>query len=187
MNINQTNAAGDLFHHGPLFQPRRMSASRSNSAMHCKLCLPALLLTVLGIVGSAVSASGQSYSIDWSTIDGGGGTSTGGVYAVSGTIGQPDAGNLTGGSYTVIGGFWSVIQQDRVRLKLKRRANSLVLSWPVDQNGFVVQSATQLAPAVANWSTFPGTPIQVGDEFELIIGPVNTPPDPIRFFRLHKP
>jgi hypothetical protein len=29
--------------------------------------------------------------LDWFTIDGGGGTSTGGVYAVSGTIGQPDA------------------------------------------------------------------------------------------------
>ena len=28
----------------------------------------------------------QSYSIDWFTIDGGGGTSTGGVYSVSGTI-----------------------------------------------------------------------------------------------------
>jgi hypothetical protein len=31
----------------------------------------------------------QSYSIDWFTIDGGGGTSTG-VYSVSGTIGQQD-------------------------------------------------------------------------------------------------
>ena len=37
---------------------------------------------------------------------GGGGTSTGGVYSVSGTIGQPDAGLLTGGSYTLAGGFW---------------------------------------------------------------------------------
>jgi hypothetical protein len=36
---------------------------------------------------SASSASAQSYSIDWFTIDGGGGTSTGGVYSVSGTIG----------------------------------------------------------------------------------------------------
>jgi len=33
----------------------------------------------------------QQYSIDWSTIDGGGGTSTGGDYSLSGTIGQPDA------------------------------------------------------------------------------------------------
>ena len=40
----------------------------------------------------ALNASAQSYAIDWHTIDGGGGTSTGGVYAVSGTIGQHDAG-----------------------------------------------------------------------------------------------
>ena len=33
----------------------------------------------------------QSYSIDWYKIAGGGGTSTGGVYSVSGTIGQNDA------------------------------------------------------------------------------------------------
>ena len=34
----------------------------------------------------------QNIAVDWFTIDGGGGTSTGGVYSVSGTIGQPDAG-----------------------------------------------------------------------------------------------
>jgi len=34
-------------------------------------------------------------SIDWHTIDGGGGTSSGGVYSVVGTIGQPDAGGPT--------------------------------------------------------------------------------------------
>ncbi|MFN3409754.1 MAG: hypothetical protein ACK45B_12210, partial [Limisphaerales bacterium] len=38
------------------------------------------------------------YSIPWQTIDGGGGTSTGGVYRVTGTIGQPDAsGPMTSG------------------------------------------------------------------------------------------
>ena len=42
---------------------------------------------------------GQSYSIDWYKIAGGGGTSTGATYQVTGTIGQPDAsGTLTGGS-----------------------------------------------------------------------------------------
>ena len=40
---------------------------------------------------AAVSLHAQ-FVVGWSTIDGGGGTSTGGVYQVSGTIGQPDAG-----------------------------------------------------------------------------------------------
>jgi hypothetical protein len=40
-------------------------------------------------------------------VDGGGGTSQGGDYAISGTIGQPDTSPLmSGGEYTVVGGFW---------------------------------------------------------------------------------
>ena len=37
------------------------------------------------------------YSINWYTIDGGGGTSTEGAHMVSGTIGQPDAGPALSG------------------------------------------------------------------------------------------
>ena len=46
------------------------------------------------------------YEIVWHTIDGGGGTSTGGDYAMTGTIGQPDASYSQGGDYEVLGGFW---------------------------------------------------------------------------------
>ena len=66
----------------------------------------ALLLTTLPLI----SASAQSYTIDWYKIAGGGGTSTGGIYSVSGTIGQHDAGGpMTGGNYSLTGGFWSLI------------------------------------------------------------------------------
>jgi len=37
----------------------------------------------------ALSASAQSYSIDWFKVAGGGGTSTNAQYSLSGTIGQP--------------------------------------------------------------------------------------------------
>jgi hypothetical protein len=54
----------------------------------------------------AATASAQ-FSISRFTIDGGGGTrSTGGVFAVGGTIGQPDAGSLSGSTFTLDGGFW---------------------------------------------------------------------------------
>lgn len=53
-----------------------------------------------------VASADSGYSIPWFTVDGGGGTSTGGVYALSGTIGQHDAGRMTGGAYTIEGGFW---------------------------------------------------------------------------------
>ncbi len=45
------------------------------------------------------------YTIDWFRIAGGGGTSTNGLFTLSGTLGQPEAGlPLTGGIFTVIGG-----------------------------------------------------------------------------------
>ena len=47
-----------------------------------------------------------NYEISWSTIDGGGGQSSGGSYVLTSTIGQPDAGQMSGGDYRVHGGFW---------------------------------------------------------------------------------
>jgi hypothetical protein len=53
-----------------------------------------------------VSVCFADYSIDWYTIDGGGGQSSGGQYILTGTIGQPDAGYLDGDNYELLGGFW---------------------------------------------------------------------------------
>jgi hypothetical protein len=50
--------------------------------------------------------SGEGYELSWSTIDGGGGTSSGGSYVVMGTTGQPDAAYSAGGGYELLGGFW---------------------------------------------------------------------------------
>lgn len=48
--------------------------------------------------------------LKWHTIDGGGGTSSGGIFKLSATIGQPDAcapdTPMTGGIFTLVGGFW---------------------------------------------------------------------------------
>jgi hypothetical protein len=46
------------------------------------------------------------YQIVWSTIDGGGGQSSGGQYVLTGTIGQPDAASSAGSNYELLGGFW---------------------------------------------------------------------------------
>jgi hypothetical protein len=54
---------------------------------------------------AAVSVFGD-YEITRHTIDGGGGTSSGGQYIVSGTIGQHDAAYSQGGDYELLGGFW---------------------------------------------------------------------------------
>ena len=45
------------------------------------------------------------YLVDWCTIAGGGGASTGGVHSVNGPIGQHDAGGpMTGGNSSLTGG-----------------------------------------------------------------------------------
>lgn len=53
----------------------------------------------------AAPAAGD-YSIDWYTIDGGGGLSSGGDFTLTGTTGQPDADWSEGGGYELLGGFW---------------------------------------------------------------------------------
>lgn len=64
------------------------------------------MVTIIGVITTAALAIGN-FQIDWWTIDNGGGTSQGGDYAVSGSIGQPDTGpRMSGGDYTVVGGFW---------------------------------------------------------------------------------
>ena len=70
-------------------------------------------ITLIGLVVVALAlatitlAGPTNFSLDWWTVDGGGGASTGGNYAVSGTVGQTDASlALSGSQYTVTGGFW---------------------------------------------------------------------------------
>ena len=95
-------------------------------------------------------ASAQSYSIDWYTIDGGGGTSTGGVYSVSGTIGQHDAGGpMTGGNFFLTGGFWSlyaVQTLDAPLLTITYSGNQAIVSWSPSVTGWTLQTNNNLAP-----------------------------------------
>ena len=65
-----------------------------------------LLLLVAAVSVTAVLAAG-GYELPWWTVDGGGGTSNGGAYTLTGTAGQPDAGAMSGGTYTLSGGFWA--------------------------------------------------------------------------------
>ena len=103
------------------------------------------LIFLFGLLIPAISF-GQQYSIDWFKISGGGGTSTGGVYSVSGTIGQPDAGGaMTGGNYSLTGGFWSLISVVQTagapNLVISYSGNSVIVSWPNTGNYSLLQNA----------------------------------------------
>jgi hypothetical protein len=66
------------------------------------------LNTVSAILVTACAVTVQAdWTLDWHTIDGGGGRSAGGAFELTGTIGQPDASTpLAGGPYQLTGGFW---------------------------------------------------------------------------------
>ncbi len=68
--------------------------------MHTPSLAALLTATILA------STAHAQFAIDWYTIDCGGGTSAGGAFSVSGTIGQPDVGSQAGGAFQVSGGFW---------------------------------------------------------------------------------
>lgn len=95
-------------------------------------------MKIIGILGAAlvsvIGSAAGTYTIDWHKIAGGGGTSTGAVYAVSGTIGQPEAGSaMTNGQYSVTGGFWSLVQAVQTTglplLSISHAGNSVTVSW----------------------------------------------------------
>ena len=63
------------------------------------------LIALLGIV-RVVYAQTENYNLDWWTVDGGGGTASGGEYTIMSISGQHDAGKVMGDTYTLNGGFW---------------------------------------------------------------------------------
>ena len=67
--------------------------------------LAVLMMLLVVLIAPAASGDG-AYVLDWPTIDGGGGTSSGGPYTLTGTIGQPGAAYSAGGDYELLGGFW---------------------------------------------------------------------------------
>jgi hypothetical protein len=111
------------------------------------------LLLVLCLLTPAIHA--QTYSIDWYKIAGGGGSSTGGQYSVSGTIGQPDAGGaMTGGGYSLTGGFWSLISVVQTaglpNLTITHSGNSVLVSWP-NTGSYTLQQNSNLGGGT--WAT----------------------------------
>jgi hypothetical protein len=65
------------------------------------------VLSVSITAAVAQLAAPADFDHSWNTVDGGGGSSTGGEFSINGTIGQPDAGvALTGGDFELVGGFW---------------------------------------------------------------------------------
>lgn len=143
------------------------------------------LAAALAILAVFAVAQAQNYTIDWSTVDGGGGTSTGSVYSISGTIGQPDAGGtLNGGQYSLTGGFWSFVAVQTPGAPLLTikgtSTNTVLVVWPSPSAGYTLQQNT--AANTTNWQSVLTTPFDNGTTKTVIISPASG----LKFFRLAK-
>lgn len=141
-----------------------------------------LLLVILSQSLHAQSAG--PYQLDWSTVDGGGGSSSSGRYRVTGSIGQPDAGQLSGGHYLVEGGFWCelpvVLNDGDVLLKIRRApaVGYAELYWPIDVNSFAVEAANSLTSA--DWQLISEACVESATD-HIVTVPISS----YRYFRLH--
>ena len=148
-----------------------------NNLTKTLILLTALLLPAI--------AHAQNYSIDWFKLSGGGGTSTGSIYSITGTIGQPDAsGAMSGGNYSLIGGFWSLISVVQTtglpNLTITHAGNSVIVSWP-NIGSYTLQQNNNIASG--SWATSSYTITTSNGTNSITI----TPPTGNLFFRLSQP
>ena len=118
-------------------------------------------LFLLALTCAAVPLGAQQYAVPWFKIAGGGAMqSTGGVYALSGTIGQMDAGRVADtNAYRIEGGFWAIAIQQLgfPPLNITRADTNYFVSWITAEPGMILQQATTL-----------GTPTVWSDTSELV-------------------
>lgn len=118
-----------------------------------------LLFTVLIL---AQPAQAQDYDLSWYTVDGGGGESTGGDFALRGTAGQADAGALAGGDYGVLGGFWvttwSQLLTPTPTETLARTVTSTPTNTPLPPTRTFTATHTPLSPTRTATPTSPPVP-----------------------------
>ena len=140
------------------------------------------LFTLALASGNASAQSGGPFTLNWNTIDGGGGNCSGGVtpaggtkFALSGTVGQPDAGVMNGGAYSLAGGFWGGLSDipssgPPPALAIRRGAgNTVVLSWPNPSTGYVLQQTANMNGSGGGWADVNATPVVVGPNKEVTL------------------
>jgi len=185
MNTRSLNKAGQVFR-----LPRPVGTGRRPVRTDASARRPYLAILLLTLMDFCLCAMAQSYSIDWSTIDGGGGTSTGGVFTVSGTLGQPDAGRMSGGQFTVEGGFWGIMAAIQTEgaptLSIELTNGWVKVSWPAPAPDWVLTQTNRLAGAPGPpWPQVPVNQYQTNAGRIYIL----TPPQPAqnRYYQLRKP
>jgi hypothetical protein len=148
--------------------------------------LPTWCLGVLVVCIFALTSAAQQYATPWFKIAGGGGMqSTGGVYALSGTIGQVDTGRVAAtNAYRIEAGFWAVaIQQlGYPELSIMQSGTNAIVSWVTAESGLILQQTLELAIPTA-WADS-GLTVTTNATTNLVTVPLN--PAMKTFFRLRR-
>jgi hypothetical protein len=158
--------------------PQSARGLAQSKIWRCALLGICFLLSAFGF-----RAAGQSYSVDWYKVAGGGGTSTGATYQVTGTIGQHDAsGAMSGGNYSLTGGFWSLISVMQTLgappLTITHSGSTVKVLWPYPSAGWTLQQNSDLT-LPANWTPSGGISNDGVNNFITITSPTGN-----LFFRL---
>jgi hypothetical protein len=125
------------------------------------------------------------YTIDSFTITGGGGTSSGGPYSVTATIGQLEAGQSSGQNFSLVSGFWNLVTDIPVPgaplLKISKTGpDTVVVSWPSASTDWFLQQNGDLS--TINWTNVSTAPADEGTTKSVVISLVTGS----LFFRLSK-
>ena len=155
---------------------RFTSTKSSDGGNGMRICLLAIMLLPLW-------GQSQNYSVDWYKISGGGGTSTGSAYSISGTIGQPGASSaMSGGNYSVTGGFWSLVSVLQTAgapvLFISHAGGTVTVYWQNIPGWNLVQSGSAATP-MGSWSASSGITTNNGTNYLPIAHPIGS-----LFFRL---
>jgi hypothetical protein len=144
---------------------------------------------LIGLVLTAAGGRAQSLSVDWFGFSSGAGTCTGGVFSVSGGIGQAttDPRTATGGRFSMQGGFWSIfaVQTPGAPLLSITKDPQLpvvTIAWPSPSTGFILQQISELNKT--NWVNVPQSVNDNGTTRSIV---VTNPAGENRFYRLFKP
>ncbi len=175
-----------------------------------KSFIPVIFIFIaLGASPSSASGAELRPSMDWFTVDGGGGSGRGksssAGYTLVGTIGQPDAniatlvqrslaeardpsavefGVVSQSTFTLHSGFWpgASIQPPFPALSIRRDGSStIILSWPRSALTFYVIGGTNLVRRKDDgWAPVVGEVVVVGDRHEMSLRVAGA----ARFFQL---
>ncbi len=143
----------------------REQALLRKSALHSKPGGAPLWSLAAALLGLSLVADAQDLEVESYKVAGGGGTSSGGAFTLSGTVGQADSGPVSnGGRFALRGGFWSryiALQTPGApTLTIIRTGSNVQITWPANgATGYVLQESAALGPA-AIWANAPSAVAQ---------------------------